>query len=125
MDGGGRIREIEKGKAAKLLLEVADPPQTVPGGKDYGAEAGKGHRETKDPRKTRVPGGAIQLTNSEAGQPVRHSGHASRASSHGLGQGRVKSPTRGQEAAGNLVTSQKQTGGGLFKQALPPKGSEQ
>ena len=124
-DGGGRIREIEKGKAAKLLLEVADPPRNVPGGKDYGAEAGKRHRETKDPRKNRMPGGAIQPTNSEAGQPVRHSGHAGRASSHGLGQGRVKSPTRGQEAAGNLVASQKQTGGGLFKQALPPKGSEQ
>ena len=122
---GGHIREPGGGKAAKLLLKVGTPPQTIPGGKGYWTETGKRSRETKEPSRVRGSGGAIQRADPGAGQPVRHSGHASRASSHSQGQGSVKSPARGQGVAGNLDTSSRRTEGGLSKQTFPPKRSEQ
>ena len=86
---------------------------------------GKRSRETKEPSQVRVSGGAIQLTDPGAGQPVRHSGHSIGASNHSQGQGSVKLQARVQEAAGDSDTKLRRAEGGLFKQTLPPKKSEQ
>ena len=122
---GGHIREPGGGKAAKLLLKVGTPPQTIPGGKGYWTEAGKRSREARESSQVWLSEGAIQLTNSGAVQPVRHSGHSIGASNHSQGQGSVKLQARVQEAAGDSDTKLRRAEGGLFKQTLPPKKSEQ
>ena len=121
---GGQIREPGGGKAAKLLLKVGTSPQAIPVGKGYWTEAGKRSRETKELSQVRRLGGAIQQTDPGAGQPLRHSGHASKASSHSRRQGNVKPPVRGQGVAGSVDTSAKRTEGGSFKQILPPRSEQ-
>ena len=95
----GRTRKLGGGKTAKLLPIVGASLQTIPGGEGGKTETGEGTQETKELNLALVPSGILQLTDSGAIQPVKHSGHPVGASSLKQAQKGAGLQARGQEAA--------------------------